>query len=473
MSLSGRVRQGAFLQLGARLYSAGATFVLTAVVLARVLPKPEYGLFSFYLTLFLIAVALIDFGANRAAIRIIAANEAPREQVLRAAITFKACCGTVAFLAICAVVLCAEQGLAPRLLLVLAAAHTLAHAGGGASVAFEADLDFRVPALSVVFGYTLFLAAGLALVCLEVRAAPPYLLAWGAGSAAQNALLLVLAARRGLIARRGAGAVLGKLAREAFPLGVSAAAVSVYFYADVIMLRPLRGEADVADYRAASSLMSFGLMVPVLFCQVLFPVYVRCHGRSAELLQAVVRRSTFYLALCGGAGAALLIGLAPDLLVLVFGESYRGAAPALHILGAAVLLIFLTFPHSTALIAAGRAAVFTRITLVSVVLNIGLNLLVLKRYGPAGAAATTLATEGFVLAASVLSVKRALGLTGFSRKLFGPFLLGGVLLAGLRFLGAGRPLYWTLPAALAAAGLGALLLRALPFRLGVEEEEIA
>ncbi|MBI4878563.1 MAG: oligosaccharide flippase family protein [Planctomycetes bacterium] len=473
MSLSGRVRQGAFLQLGARLFSAGATFVLTAVVLARVLSKAEYGLFSFYLTMFLIAVALIDFGANRAAIRIIAAKEAPREPVLCAAIAFKACCGAAAFLVICAVIFLAEQGLVPRLLLALAALHTLTHACGGASVAFEADLDFRVPALSLVFGYTLFLAAGLALVFLDVRSAPPYLLAWGAGSACQNLLLFALAARRGLIARRGAGAVLGKLAREAFPLGVSAAAVSVYFYADVIMLRPLRGEADVADYRAASSLMSFGLMVPVLFCQVLFPIYVRCHNRSALLLGAIVRRSTFYLALFGSTGAALLIGLAPDLLALVFGEPYRGAASSLRLLGAAMLLVFLTFPHTTALIAAGRAAVFTRITLASVVLNIGLNLLVLRRFGPEGAAATTLATEAFVLGAGVLSLRRALGVTGVSRELFGPLLLGGALFLGLVLFGAGRPLFVTLPVALAAAGLGALLLRALPFRLGVEEEEIA
>lgn len=474
MSLSRQIRRGAALQLGARLFSSCVSFVITAVVLARVLPEAEYGLFNFYLTLFLLAMTLVDFGANRAAIRMIAAGAASRAAVIRAAVAFKARVGLLAFLVITALIVLCEHGTATRVALVIAALHCLSHGFGGASVGCEVDLDYRVPARSVVFGYATFLLLGLLLAQQRVAQAPPYLMAWGLGVLVQNCLLFATARRRGEIAGGVDAAVLRALLREALPLGLSAVAVAIYFYADTVMLRPLRGEEDVAVYSVAYRLMTFGLMVPVLFSQVLFPVFTRCHERSAELLARAVRRSTFYLALAGAIGGAILLGEAERLLVLVFGGDYGRAAPSLRILAVAMMVVYLTYPHTTALIAAGRAAVFTRITVISALLNVLLNLLVIVPLGPAGAALTTLVTELFVLLCGVIALWRIRRVSGGSVALLGPLALF-LLLSLLLWLAAraGVSLWLSLLAALVVAALGVWLLRALPFRLGVEEEELA
>jgi len=355
-------------------------------------------------------------------------------------------------------------------LLIVGAAHTLFHGFGGASVGYEVDVEYRVPAISVLAGYTVFLVGGLCLWWCGVTDAPPYLVAFGAGLAVQNTVLFLCARNHMQIAGSASPEVVRQLVREALPLGISAAATAIYFYTDTILLRPLRGDEDVARYQVAYKLMSFGVMAPIVFSQVLFPVFVRCHGASRETLRKVVRRTTFYLCLVGVVASTILYCLAGDLLAFVFGENYRSSSGTMRILSVAMLLICLAYPHTIGLIATGRAKVFTRITLLSAALNVGLNLLVLKRYGPEGAAATTLVTELCVLIMAVVLLSRHERVHGLSMKLVGPLLLGAALTLLLLGPLKGVSLAISLPAAIVVSLIGCVVLRAFPFQLGVEEE---
>ena len=473
MTLSRRIQQGTSLQVGARLFSAATNFVLSAVLLARALTEGEFGLYQFYLTLFLLTMTLVDFGVNRAGVRMVAAKECQLRDAVIAAILLKTITGGFAFLVLSTIALLAEPESVTCWLLLLAAVHVLSHAAGSASIGFEVDLDFRIPAIGMVVGHALFLLLGLARYFGGVRQAAPYLVAWGAGIIAQNLLVLAAAWKRGQLGRGLNRTILLQLTREALPLGVAAVAVALYFHIDTIMLRPLRGPEEVAVYAVAYRMMTVGLMVPALFMQVVFPVLTRCHEVSADLLRTVLRQCTFYMALIGGVAAAVLLALAPELLSLAFGDAYRVAAPSLRILALAMAAIFLCYPHSMALIAAGQAARFTRITLLAALLNLALNLLLIPRFGAEGAAGTTLATEMLVLLASVHAVRRHAGVTGFSARLLGVVLLVGAVLLTNCLLGNDHPFLVNLPAIALIALAGTVLLKAWPLRIGVEEEEIA
>lgn len=467
MSLSRQVGRGALLQIGARLFSAAVNFVVVAAVLARVLPPEAYGRFQFHWTMYLLAMSLVDFGANRAAIRLISAGEAEEGRAVRAAVVFKAAVGLVLFLAMAGVSLAIEQDRATAWACAFAAAHALSHAWGGASVGFEAELDFRVPSLAVVVGYGFFLLSGLLLAGVGVAEAPPYLLAWGAGVVVQNLVLRVAAARRHPL--RGLDPeVLRKVAREAVPLGLSAVAVAVYYHSDTLMLRPLRGEADVARYAVAYRLMSFGLLVPVLFSRPLFPALARLAGRSRAALGHAVAQATFQMAWIGASAAAGLVALAPDLLGVVFGERYRSSAPLLRVLALALFCVHLTYPHTTALIAAGFGGAFTRLTLAAAALNVAANLYAIPRFGPMGAALTTLATEAFVLLGGVGALVRRVGVHGVTARLFGPAVLGVAVWAALAGPLASAPLALRLAVGAALAVTGAWALGAFPLRLEPE-----
>jgi O-antigen/teichoic acid export membrane protein len=467
MSWSRRVGGGAALQVLARLFTATVSLVVTAILLARLLDKDEYGRFSFYLNAFLLVLVLVDFGINRAAIRRIADGSWRESDAIGAAVRLKTRFGIAAFLALAVLIGAGERDPTTIAILLVAAAHTLTHGLSAGSVGFEAAVEFRPNATSAFVGYGVFLALSLAFAAYGVRQAAPYLLAFGAGLAAQNVFLHAWARRRFPVPTAPTPSLVRELLREALPLGFSAVSVAIYYYTDSLLLRPLAGDAAVATYTVAYRLMTFGLMAPVLFSQVLFPVFTRCHVAGPRVLTIAVARATLVLALLAACGATMIATRAEDWLALVFGESYRDAAPALRVLCVAMAVVFLTYPHTTALIAAGRAATFTRITIVAALLNVALNLVVLPRYGPVGAATTTLITEGFVLIAGCASAWRLLRVSGWSSSLWAPVALAGVLAIVLTHWPQ-LPLVWVAIVSLASTLVIARISGALPFDLGVD-----
>lgn len=469
MSLTRRITRGTGLQLAARLFAACATFLVSALLLARLLDAAEFGRFSFYLTLFLLSMALADFGVNRAAVRLGAAGRLPMAVLLRELLAFKTLLGAAVFLLLAAIALLGEESAADRLVLVLAAAHALSHGLGSGSVPFEIAVDYRAPALAMVLGHALFLLVSLALAAAGARSAPPYLLGFGAGLVLQNAVLFALAARRHGVARRGDPATRAQLRAEALPLGISAVAVSIYFHVDTVLLRPLAGSEEVARYSVGYRLMAVGLLLPALFGQVLLPVLSRV---APAQLGRVVERAVYLMAAFGGAAAATLFVLAPELLAFLFGEPYRAAAAPLRLLAPALFAIFLCYPQTTALIAAGRAATFTRITLAAAALNLLLDVALIVPLRAEGAALATLFTELLVLFLGAALLRRATGATGFSRRTPRALLPAGLVLAGLLPLRHASPLV-TLPLALLLTLAGARAAGALPVRLGLDEDEKA
>jgi len=186
MSLSRRVGSGAILQLTARLGSAFVSFAITAVVLARVLDPAEYGRFHFWLTTFMLTLALQDLGVNRAAIRRVSAQEAALEPTIRSALKLKSWIGCGAFVILAAVALFAEDSLTATLWIVAASTHVLTHGLAAGSIPFEVAVDFKTPAIGVLLAALVFLLGGSALAIGGVRNADPYLVAYGAGLVAQN-----------------------------------------------------------------------------------------------------------------------------------------------------------------------------------------------------------------------------------------------------------------------------------------------
>src|SRR6185295_20100497 len=109
---------------------------------------------------------------------------------------------------------------------------------------------------------------------------------------------------------------------ESWPAGVSIAMAAVYFYIDAIMLRPMLGEVAVAHYSAAYRLMTFVLMVPVLFSQVVFPVFARLWEAGAARLRPAFLRTTTFLAALGLLFPATVWLLRRDVMALVYPPEY-------------------------------------------------------------------------------------------------------------------------------------------------------
>lgn len=473
MTLSRRVGLNTLVQLAGRLLTSTVAFVITALLLPRLMDEESLGVFAFHLALYQMLANVLDFGAGTIVIREAARARGQAGRLLGMLVGLKARFALGGAAVLVAVAL-AFEGLTPRAgLLCLAALHLLAHAPAGAGAIFAVDMVFERQARVAVAGQLAWLAGTLALALSGVREPAFHLLAFGAGIAVNGALAWRWAGRRVQVRFDAPRAERAALWREAWPAGVSMAAASLYFYIDSVMLRPLlgeRGEEAVAQYSNAYRLLTFVLMVPVLFSQVILPVYARLWAAGPGALAPFFARTTRFLFALGAPVSATVWLVSEDVMRLVFPPQYVAGARSLSILSLAVVCVFCAYPHVMLLLAAGEQRLMMRISLGGAALNVLANLWAIPRFGIEGAACTTLATEAFVLAAAAACAARRTGLRCPPRLLLRP---AACALAAAGLLAAVLPLVPALPwlrvlAGLACGAAAVLAAGVLPPDFGTE-----
>jgi O-antigen/teichoic acid export membrane protein len=182
---------------------------------------------------------------------------------------------------------------------------------------------------------------------------------------------------------------------QGLPFAATFAITTIYFKIDVPILAVLRGHAEAGLYVAAYKPFEALLFIPVSMLSVVFPVLaVTQRGAGGRLAWAVSR---FYKALLAlgcpiGVGTFMLAG------PLRFLYSYPESEQALQILALGIPFMFVCNAFIGALNAIDRQLTFTWAALVSMVVNVGLNLALIPRFGYLGASWATVLTEVAIVA---------------------------------------------------------------------------
>jgi O-antigen/teichoic acid export membrane protein len=470
MSLSRRVSVNAVVQIAGRLYSSGLAFLITALVLPRRLSAAEFGIFVFYLTLYQLLHTMLDFGAGTIVIREASRDRARAGRLIGMLIGLKGrlALGAAALLVPVGLLF---DGLTPRAaLLALAALHLLCHAPAGAAAIFHVDMAFGRAILAGAAGQTAWLLATAGLVLHGATEPAVYLLAFGLGSLVQGAASYAWARRRVQLRFDASREERRRLWRESWPAGVSLTMAAVYYHIDAVMLRPMVGEEAVAHYGAAYRLMGFVLMVPVLFSQVIFPVFSRLWGAGADALRPVFVNTTAFLLGLGVLVPPVVWLVRRDVMAWIFPAEYGAGAQSLGILSLAIVLVFGAYPHVLALLAAGEQRLMMRLSIAGAALNVGLNLVLIPRLGIEGAAWATVATEAFILLSTALAVRRRTGLALVPVRLVRPVACAVLSAAGLAAVlpRLDGPPAWRVGAGLLAGLVALACAGLLPLDLGVD-----
>ncbi len=201
---------------------------------------------------------------------------------------------------------------------------------------------------------------------------------------------------------------------QGLPFAATFAITTIYFKIDVPILALLRGHAEAGLYVAAYKPFEALLFIPVSMLSVVFPVLaVSQRGAGGRLAWAVNR---FYKALLAlglpiGVGTFMLAG------PLRFLYSYPQSEPALQILALGIPFMFVCNAFIGALNAIDRQLTFTWAALVSMIVNVALNLALIPPFGYLGASWATVLTEvaivvmGWYLTARNLTAMPLLGLS--------------------------------------------------------------
>lgn len=178
--------------------------------------------------------------------------------------------------------------------------------------------------------------------------------------------------------------------REAFPLLLSSAVIIVYQKIDQVIIHSLMNDSTVGQFAVAGKIVEIATVIPVIVSQTIMPVLVTSREKepvkylqqSQHMMDLIVWTSMLI--------AFIVCFLAPFLIPLFFGDQYTAGIGALQIMAWKVPAMALSAVSGHLIIIAGLQKYAIWRNIFGCVLCIGLNYLLIPRYGINGSAIASL-----------------------------------------------------------------------------------
>jgi O-antigen/teichoic acid export membrane protein len=212
------------------------------------------------------------------------------------------------------------------------------------------------------------------------------------GYVAQAVVMGWLAGREGAMRIVANRALSVRLLRLALPLGGTLLVNYLYFRLDVLLLSWLRSDSDVGLYGLAYRVVEALMVLPSYLMLALFPEIAR-QSENRDRLRSLVTPALAAMQAFALPVAGLTAIFASQIVNLVGGAEYAGAAPVLRILMLALAISYLNGVYGNALLALGRQGRLFWLSVLVLAGNIGLNLALIPPFGVTGAAWAVTASE--------------------------------------------------------------------------------
>ncbi|MGI9076968.1 MAG: flippase [Gemmatimonadaceae bacterium] len=379
-----------FLALGSGEVVARVLAFASSVYLARALGPEGYGVIGFAIAVLLYFNRIADGGLDLVGMREVAHDHTAASRIAGPVVAFR-----LASSALLALLLAVGSlvWLPERDGVVLALfAPTLIAIGASTRWVHLGLERGKYPAVARVIGEAL----GLALIILFVRGADDLLgvpLAHlAAGSLTAALLAWWLREHEIRIALGWDWEVMRPLLARSYRVVLASLLGILVYNSDLIMLRAFHDVRTAGYYAAAYTPISLAISIGMAYRMSLLPTLTRlgAGNRQHELYHTALAH-VFAVVLPAAIGGCIL---APQAIALIFGKEYMEAAPVLQLLIWAIPFAQLREAPIAALVSHAREDRMLHLNAMGTVLSIGMNLVLIPRYGMIGAAASTVATEG-------------------------------------------------------------------------------
>jgi O-antigen/teichoic acid export membrane protein len=276
-----------------------------------------------------------------------------------------------------------------------------------------------------------------------------------AGGALVNLLVTWLLTRRLVsLSFRVEPAVWRPMLAASLPLGLALAINELYFRADTLIISLYEPYEQVGLYTLAYRILEFTLAFGAILLVTVFPVLSEAVERDEPRALRAIQVSMDLFVILGAPLVAGGLVVAPEIIALAAGDGFEDAATPLRILLMAGALSWVNGVFGAALIAKRRQVSALWLNVTALAFNVGLNFLLIPRYGIVVAAIVTVASELVILAGSYPLMRRHFDFFPFPRTLVAASAAAGAM-AGLLWLLRDFPVLAVVP--LGVAGYGALL----------------
>ena len=182
-----------------------------------------------------------------------------------------------------------------------------------------------------------------------------------------------------------------RLLAAGLPLALAFTITTIYAQLDIVLLQLFKNFQVVGWYSAANKYIDAVAWVPQSAMGAVFPALSLLAAGDRRRLAFAYEKSYKMLAILG-LPLAVGLGVTADSIVH-FTRGFEQSIPALRILAPSVALLFVNNAFIYTLTAINRQLDFTRLALVTLAVNLILNLVLIPPYGYLGAAAASTITE--------------------------------------------------------------------------------
>lgn len=394
-----------------------------SLALIRYLGPASYGDYVLVLTVVGLLGLVSDFGLTKLAVRDLSQDEEITGAVIGTVVVMRLALGLLAAAVVQVALLALTTSPSVRLAAAVASLIYLADAALTVTVVFHARLEQQYEALVRIVMEVVELAAVVWVIAsagsLAVILATPVV-----GATAGVVLAWSIARRRVAFEVCVDRSLLRRLLRDAAIVGPIAFVGVAYLKLDAVMVSVVLGAREVGLYGAAYQPVEYLLLASAVIVNVLFALLARSSSGDDDGFLAVYRHGTTGLLAAFLPVPIVIAFVAPDVVDLAFGPGYAGAAAPLQVLAWALVPLVLQSWQSFVLLAAGHQRAMLPILGLGVLVNVAVDLVLLRWFGLVGAAYGTLLTSLALLAATTAAVARRAEAT------LRPRPLGAVLAAG-------------------------------------------
>jgi O-antigen/teichoic acid export membrane protein len=188
--------------------------------------------------------------------------------------------------------------------------------------------------------------------------------------------------------------------RESWPLMFSSLLIMIYMRTDQILLGILASPATVGQYSAAVKISEIWYSIPAIICASVMPRLLKHRDSNLALYTRRLQRLYDAMAASSLVLAILISFVGRYLILLIYGHKYADAAGILAVHVWSGVFVFLGVVGAQQMIYESMAKMQLQRSAVGAVVNVGLNFLLIPRFGGLGSAIATLIAQG--LAAYVM-----------------------------------------------------------------------
>jgi O-antigen/teichoic acid export membrane protein len=228
---------------------------------------------------------------------------------------------------------------------------------------------------------------------------------------------------------------------ESIPIGISNLLRGVSLQVGILMLTALATASSVGLFSAPFKVTQSLSLLPQTLAIVLFPYFSRLAKSSQRDLFDAYERNLKFVYLLSIPLVIVFVILDEAIIDLLFGDKFKDASIAFQILSFNIVFLFQTSQFVYVFSSLGKQRLFTMCSIIGLLVNIGVDILLIPRYDFIGACIGTLSAEMSICGIGIFFIKTMDRSISFIRASWKP-LVSGVLMASVLFPFRHSSLMW-------------------------------